>query len=313
MLSRIADSLFWMNRYMERTDGLLRTLRYGYIASFDVNKEEPFSWEPVLTVFSHQKKALRRKLAYKPNDVLRLLTHNTEEHNSIKVMVTRARENARGAQDHITKEVWEAVNQLYHTVNSVDLDKTIENGEQLTMLGHLIDESLSYYGVTDITMPRGSGWNYINLGRYTERCLQTLDIVDVEFSLLDYDMETAQHIAYWKNMLLCLSGYELYLKTYRTGNHNENIIDMAFFNQQFPRSIMYSLKRVGHYLQHILDENEHENKPIIERKMGKLYATIAFADLEEIKAKSLHVFIHSIKKQLFELHKLVGQTFFSYY
>ena len=88
---------------------------------------------------------------------------------------------------------------------------------------------------------------------------------------------------------------------------------MTFFNQQFPRSIMYSLKRVGHYLQHILDENEHENKPVIARKMGKLYATIAFADLEEIKTKGLHVFIDSIKKQLFELHKLVGQTFFSYY
>lgn len=313
MLSRIADSLFWMNRYMERTDSLLRTLRIGYIASFDVNKEEPFSWEPILTVFSSQTEEKCKELAYKPNDVLRLLTNNVEEHNSLKVMITRARENARGAQDHITKEVWEAINQMYHRINNVNLDAVIENGDQVTMLTSLGDDSLLYYGVTDITMPRGSGWHYMHLGRFTERCLQTLDMVDVEFSHFDHKLETTQHIADWKNMLLCLSGYELYLKTYRTGSHTENIIDMTFFNTQFPRSVIYSLKRLVLYLQNILDENEHDAKEVIQKKMGKLYSTIAYADLEEIKTQGLPVFIESIKKQLFDLHQIVGQTFFSYY
>jgi len=313
MLSRIADSLCWMNRYMERTDGLLRTLRVGYISAFDVNKEEPYSWEEVLSVFSHQDAAKRKELAYKADDVLRLMMHNTLEHNSIKAIVTKARENARGAQDHITKEVWESINSLYHKVNNVNLDQIIENGDQVTMLTSLIDDSLSYYGVTDITMPRGSGWHYMHLGRYTERCLQTLDTIDAEFSRHNYDLSSAPHVAYWKNMLLYLSGYELYLKTYRTGNHGENIIDMAFFNPQFPRSVSYSLKRLGIYLRHVLKESDHESKELIDRKMGKLYATIAYTDLQDIKDATLPVFINNLRGQLLDLNKLIGQTFFSYY
>ena len=313
MLSRTADSLYWMNRYMERADGLLRALRIGFISSFDVNKEEPFSWEPILTIFSHESKEKCKALSFKANEALTLLIQNVEEHNSLKVMITRARENARGAQDHLTKEVWESVNQMYHQVNNIHLEETIASGDQITMLGKMADNCLLYYGVTDITMPRSQGWNFMNLGRYTERCFQTLDIVEVKFKEMDFDLKDEQHVIHWRNMLLCLSGYELYLKTYRSGNHTENIIDMTFFNTQFPRSILYSIHRIRHYLEVVLKENEHPNNPLILRMMGKLHATIAYTDLQQIEKDGLKKFIRNLKKQLWDVTQLVGQSFFSYY
>lgn len=313
MLSRTADSLYWMNRYMERADGLLRTVRTGFIASYDVNKEEPFSWESILTIFSKESEESCKLLQYKANDVLHLLLENMNDYNSLKMMITRARENARGAQDHLTKEVWEAVNQMYHNVNNLDLSNTINNGDQITMLTKLSDDCLAYYGVTDITMPRSQGWNFMNLGRYTERCFQTLAIVGEKFKEMEYDLNDAQHIVHWRNMLLCLSGYELYLKTYRSGSHTENIIDMTFFNHEFPRSIIYSVNRVRHYLKNVLAENEHSNNEHILRVMGKFHATIAYSDLQHIQKTGLKIFISTLKKQLLEINQLIGQSFFSYY
>ena len=313
MLSRIADSLFWMNRYMERADGLLRTLRTGYIGSFDTSKEGSYNWQEALDIFSGLEEDQRHTVQPQTTAVLKHMLYNIEEKNSLKVMVTRARENARGAQDHITKEVWEAINQIYHRIISKDADEAMAEGAQVPMLDLLIEDSLMYYGVTDITMPRSIGWHFMNLGRYSERCLQTLDIVDARFSRMEYDTESAQHILYWRNMLLCLSGYELFLKTYRTGNHTENIIDMIFFNMQFPRSIFYSVKRIGHYLQKILDENKHEQTALLERMMGKLYSSVAYASREEIQEQGLKEYVHSIKEQIYELQHVVGQTFFSYY
>jgi uncharacterized alpha-E superfamily protein len=313
MLSRIADSLFWMNRYMERTDGLLRTLRTGYIASFDASRETAFDWQEKLDVFSAPAEGGPYKATGQMDETLRHMLFNVQEHNSLKVMVTRARENARGAQDHITKEVWEAINEMYHRINDEEVQETLTDGGQVPLLDILTEDSLRYYGVTDITMPRSLGWHFMNLGRYTERCLQTLDLMDARFRRMKYDINSAHHILYWRNLLLCLSGYELYLKTYRTGNHTENIMDMVFFNTQFPRSIYYSIKRIGHYLVKILEDNKDVDATEMERKMGKLHATIAYASRADIQEQGLEQFILLFKKQIAELQQLVGQTFFSYY
>lgn len=312
MLSRIADSLFWMNRYMERTDGLLRTLRTGFIASFDASKEKPFDWEEKLDVFAAATEG-RPNSDTSMNDILKYMLFNLQEHNSLKVMVTRARENARGAQDHITKEVWESINQIYHRVNDTDAAEMMTDGGQVPLLDLLTEDSLMYYGVTDITMPRSMGWHFMNLGRYMERCLQTLSLMDARFIRMDYDISSAQHILYWRNLLLCLSGYELYLKRYRTGNPTENIINMVFFNTEFPRSIFYSVKRIGHYLEKILAENKEVRADEMHRKMGKLYATIAYASLEDIQKEGIKDFMENIQRQVFDLQQLVGQGFFSYY
>lgn len=315
MLSRIADSLFWMNRYMERADGLLRTLRTGYISSFDASKEKPFDWQEKLDVFSagHEGKPYQATGSSPMNDVMKYMLFDTQETNSLKVMVTRARENARGAQDHITKEVWEAVNKVYHRINEANVDEMLADGGHVPLLDNLIDDSLLYYGVTDITMPRSMGWHFMNLGRYTERCLQTLGLMEARFSRMEYDISSTHHILYWRNLLLCLSGYELYLKLYRTGNPTENIMDMVFFNVQFPRSIFYSVKRIGHYLEKIFAENSDIQADEMKRRMGKLYGTIAYASQEDIAEQGLKDFIQSIKQQVGELQHLVGQTFFSYY
>ena len=129
MLSRIADSLYWMTRYVERADGILRMLRINFITSLDRGND--FSWQPVLKIFTYSDKATIEKLSHNSDDVLRFMIFNKENPNSIRNIVGHARENARGMQDHVTKEVWECLNSFYHKVNSDDIEKAIQRDEQI--------------------------------------------------------------------------------------------------------------------------------------------------------------------------------------
>ena len=117
MLSRIADSLFWLNRYMERADSLLRVIRTNYILSFDVIDSSDFHWRDILPTFTALDEETIKLNGENTASALQYLISDTKNLNAVKVLFVRARENARGVQDNITKEVWEQVNHLYHLVN----------------------------------------------------------------------------------------------------------------------------------------------------------------------------------------------------
>ena len=170
MLSRIADSLFWLNRYMERNDCLVRIIRTNYILSFDTDQRTDFSWKDVITLFSHSAE-VGKQHGENVATALKYLIADTKNQNSIRVLVSKARENARGVQDYITKEVWEQVNQMYHIVNRPGIEEMIAGSHSMEVIDQLDQCSILFYGVTDSTMPRGQGWQFLNLGKYIDSTL----------------------------------------------------------------------------------------------------------------------------------------------
>jgi len=106
---------------------------------------------------------------------LHFLILDSKNHNSLKGIITKARENARGVQDQITKEVWEQINTIYHYINQTSLKDKLAGPDAINTIDTLINCSDQFCGISDSTMPRGQGWNYMNLGKYTERCLLTSD------------------------------------------------------------------------------------------------------------------------------------------
>lgn len=313
MLARTADSLYWMSRYMERVDVILRVLSNGFYVSYDISDSQAFDWYSVIKIFCYLPEKKVIELSSDPNNILRHLLVK-DQSNSLKEMVTKSRENARGTQDLLTREVWEAINEIYHSMNGMDLEYAISNGEQMALLIKQTDECRIYYGVFENTMSRGEGWNFMNLGRFIERSIQTLNFTELQFkAYLKEENEEGSNILFWKNLLLNLSGYELYLKTYRGGNHMENIIDMIFLNGHFPRSLAYSLEKISTYITNILNENDNPNNKLITRKTGLLLSKIRYADIDSIKEKGVLSFMKETKAELYELSQLIGQSFFSYY
>ena len=162
MLSRVADSLYWMSRYMERVDGILRMLKINYASSQDDIQE--FSWKPVLKIFTYLEDPEIDALAPHTRDVLLFMVTGKDNPNSVLNIVTLARENGRSVQDHITKEMWQCLNDFYHSVRDERLVQWLDKEDPISILDVLIKQGLLYYGTADITMARGEGYVFINMG-----------------------------------------------------------------------------------------------------------------------------------------------------
>lgn len=312
MLSRIADSLFWLSRYMERNDCLIRMVRTHYILDFDAGSHSTFTWTDLMQLFASPLTGEQRLKGERTEDALTFLISEKSNSNSARVLVTRARENARGVQDNITKEVWEKVNQAYHIITQPDLIELVTGPRALEIIDQLEQSNTLFYGVTDSTMPRGLGWNFMNLGKFIERAILSIDVLNAHFAKFDHQLDQPQDLLYWKHLLISLSGYELYLKKYTRGQHNFNVIDHVVFNNYFPRSIIYSLDRVRRYLDFVANDTKMEGSSGLQKTVGRICSRVEFADLKMVQEQGLSVFLHTLRNDLIDFSNQLTRIYFSY-
>lgn len=294
---------------MERVDGLLRLMRIHYILWLDKELTGHKTWRPVLETFTY---ASDEKVATLENDIqatLKYLLLDTSNPNSLLQLLNKARENARGVQDHLAKEVWEEMNGMYHLINDAALPRMLSAYEAMKAIELFTKHSVSYTGVTQITMPRGTGWNFMNLGKYIERCLQTIAITEKELETISLEREN--DILIWRHLLLSLSGYEQHLKTYRTANYNYNVLHQVVLNENFTRSVMYSLKHTGVFLQRLTTRNDEESAHLL-RCFGRLHSKVEYMDLKMLEGASLERFLGELKDDLLHFERSASNYFFSY-
>ena len=309
MLSRVADSLYWMSRYLERTDGILRMLKINYASYQD--DMQGFSWKPVLRTFTYLDEEGADAIAHDSRAVLAYMVTDKENSNSVLNIITKARENARSVQDHITKELWQCLNDFYHTIRDEQLVKGLYSDDPVSILDILIKQGLLYFGIMDITMARGEGYCFINIGKYLERGAQSADILDVKASLLNYDF-TKTDTTYWKYLLLSMSGYELYLKTYRSGFEARNVIEQIVLNENFPRSMIYSVTRLHRYFERLKGERNKEAYQKIDFMIGKIRSKVQYSTVESIMYQGLHAYLSDLKEDLSEVGNAFNQYYFAY-
>ncbi|MBY0537031.1 MAG: alpha-E domain-containing protein [Chitinophagaceae bacterium] len=312
MLSRIADSMFWLNRYLERSEGMLRMLQTSYVLSLDKGPTGNNNWQPLIEIFTGLGKEGVVELMKNPNGAVQHLLLDPKNQNSLKVILNRARENARGMQDHITKEVWEQVNHLYHLINNPKIATQLTDGDSIAAIESMLKNCLLYTGITDSTMPRGMSWSFMSLGKYIERCLLTIELVDKQYKTIDYDFTNTKDILYWRGLLFSLSGYEFHLKNYRSNDYNYNVAHQVIFNPLFPHSIMYSLSRVKKYLDDVVKENNPTEKYALLKQFGRLYSNVEFADFEWIKRSGMPEYLEETRGNLLQFSRALSQSFFSY-
>jgi uncharacterized alpha-E superfamily protein len=160
-------------------------------------------------------------------------------------------------------------------------------------------------------MARGEGYNFLNIGKFLERGVQSADILDVKVSDLDYDLSRADTM-YWKYMLLSISGYELYLKTYRSGFEAKNIVEQIVLNIDFPRSILYSVNQLHRYFERFKTENNIEGFKKIDFMIGKIKSNVKYSTVDAILEEGLHNYLNGIKESLYEVANALNQIYFAY-
>jgi len=294
---------------MERADGILRMLKINYASSQDDLHD--FSWAPVLEIFTYLEDEQYDIIGNDSRTVLQYMVTDKENPNSVLNIVTRARENARSVQDHITKELWQCLNDFYHSVRDEQLSEWLNREDPISTLDILLKQGLLYYGTIDITMSRGEGYAFINLGKFIERATQSADILDVKFSDVNYDITTAD-TTYWKYLLMSISGYELYLKTYRSGFEAKNVVELIVLNRDFPRSVLYSINQVMRYFTRLRSDRNVESYQKIEFMIGKLKSKINYSTTDSILKQGLHEYLEEVKTELNEIGVTLNQNYFAY-
>jgi len=284
-------------------------LRINYASSQDDIQE--FSWKPVLRIFSYIDEERAAAIAHQSRAVLQYMVTDKENSNSVLSIITRARENARSVQDHITKELWQCLNDFYHTIREEQVSRGLQKDDPVTILDILIRQGLLYYGTADVTMARGEGYAFLNIGKYLERGVQTADILDVKFSDLNYDFDN-KDTTYWKYLLLSISGYELYLKTYRGSFDAKNVVEQTVLNRDFPRSILYSVNQLHRYFERLKDERNKEAYDKVDFMIGRIQSKVKYSTVESIMHQGLHAYLNGVKEDLYEVGVAFNQHYFAY-
>lgn len=307
MLSRVAESIFWMARYMERTNRMLRMLHTKYMSSQD--EISNFSWNSVLHFYSDKPESEYRQFEHDSAQVLAHLIIDRENDYSVINNITRARENARSVQDHITKEVWLCLNEYYHLVREKDIEEHIRFGDPITSLDLLIRHGMLYNGTVDITMAREESFNFLNIGRFLSRGIIVIDLLSIKLNEYEYDLQKHAEDPTWRFLLYSLSGYELYLKKNRGTLDAGRVIGHVLYNTEFPHSLQYSLNRLGRYFERLKTASQPASFDHLEFYIGRCSNNVKYSKpgTDPVQLKQ---FLQQTRNELTEIAFMFNKFYF---
>lgn len=306
MLSRVADAVFWTARYMERTDNILRALRTNYIASQDDISE--FDWQPWVRLYGPpEQTSVIEITSYR--DVINYLILSRQHDASVFSYIVRARENGRSIQDFITKELWQCLNDYYHLIRDPHTVQLLLHDDPVTAMDNLLRESTFFYGTVDTTMGRGEGYTFLNLGKFIERALQSLDLLSMQLEALPKG--TTESVQ-WKYLLYSLSGYEFHGKYYKNSLQTNDVINQVLFNIQFPHSVLYSLIQTERYFKRLEPNSQPDHFKEIEYSVGKVVNDLKYSSVHATEIQDLQEFFKRTREQVITIGQKLATLYFGY-
>jgi uncharacterized alpha-E superfamily protein len=307
MLSRVANNLFWMDRYIERSYGLLNLIKTNFNSTLDSGDYS--SWNNILTTYLGIDENQRFENYQDSLSIIKFILFDTNNANTHLNMIINARENARSVQEHISRELWLSVNKYYLHISNTDIINKYENDDPITFVNDLLLFNHIYYSVADITQERGNAYCFMNLGKYLERVVQSIDFISVRIKTMDLKNENIYESFFWKNLLVSIGGYQLYLKKYKSIFGLENIIEMIALNENFPRSIKYSVNKLHIHIERLYRFNNLKDNQLLFR-VGKLKNHLNYTTIENIKEEGIDAFLFYVQSELREISSIINKTFF---
>ena len=308
MLSRVADTIYWLGRYMERTNGMLQVILTQYISSQD--QAGDFIWGPLLEIYGELSDEEIKAIQTNSPKSLEYMMFSHENSASAYNNVMFSRENARGIQDHISKEVWQCLNDYYHFIRNDDLRKQVTTADPISTIDLLIKNGLLFTGTVDNTMTRGEGFTYINIGKFLERAIHTADITRIQMNSFTLNLQDNHESITLRYLLYSLFGFEIYLKTYKGNFTKKNVLDLILYNPEFPHSILYSMERLYKYFGRLNAESLPENYDRMEFLIGKTMNNIKYSQIDENDPLSLDAFLFQTRQDLFEISAAFSKYYF---
>jgi uncharacterized alpha-E superfamily protein len=312
MLSRDADSLYWMSRYLERAEHTARLLGVGLTAMLDQTAELAAPrWGRLLSALQVAPPADGPADAYV---ITRDLTFDPGKAASIVACVALARENARQVRQQISSEMWEQLNRFYLRVRATTPEQ-IWQGEPIEFYQAVKEGAHLFQGITDATMTHGEGWYFIQVGRYLERAGATAALLDAYFQPFLAATEgapAAMDFNDWVGLLKCCTAFEAYCKIHTADVQPITVADFLLLHGEFPRSVRFCADRIQRGLRAIAQSTGSKGAARADRLAGRLCAALDYGQVEEIMADNMHADLINIQRQCVGIHAAIYQAYVTY-
>lgn len=315
MLSRIGNSLFWMGRYVERAEHIARYMKVQYTSMLDapIVQSKDFVLESILNMGGMNSGYYHKHQQLQEDDVVDYVTLDEENPYSILSCIGSIRENARGARDVISTEMWEAINRFYHGMNDYTTKKL--HNEGVFRFSQKVEENAYIIkGYIDNTLVRSEVWRLIMLGIHLERAIQVAlilrtkvkDIAKIEPSKLGGPLEFFQ----WATLLKCAEAFDMHKRYYTSRPSRTNTLEFLIFSTAFPKSLAYNLSIVLKLVQEI-GFHEQKGKGSIDFMAGKVATQFQYQTIEDVDG-TMEVFLEKTISELFGLAQLLQSKYLSF-
>lgn len=334
MLSRDADCVFWIGRYIERAEATARMIDVHY----HYGLESPlvgatFRWSSILAISGQQAKFETSYAEQDERSILEFFAFDSNNPSSIACCLFNARENARMIRDQISSEMWECLNRVYLDYRKLNV-KSVMASSPHSFFQRVKDSSHLFQGITNRTLMMGETRDFHDAGRFLERADQTARILDVKYHDLlprfaaEVTALTEPHQSQsqgdpgsvggpvdlhgWLAVLKSVGAYEAFRKTYHQGVTPARVADFLILNPKFPASVRHSIGRIDGCLRRVSGNSSAGPANSAERSVGRLYQDLNYLSADEIIEAGLHEFLTDVQTRCIDIGNAIADTFLRY-
>ena len=312
MLSRVADSLYWMSRYLERAENTVRQLDVTMSLMLDPGgATAEIRWRRMMA-------ALGNPAGMEWNGSLEAMAHklvfDPVSPASVVFCVNGARENARQVREEISTELWQRLNRLFHQMHAPRAEMQFGAGIG-DLLASIVDGIHLFQGVGASTMIHGQGWQFIRLGRYLERAYATATLLEVyqpEFFHAQEREHTGYQYLELVGLLRCCTAFEAYCQVYTADIAPARILEFLLLNRDFPHAIRYCVDCIRHAIESIQRTGGRRPPEELTSGIGRLHAMLGYTSIGEILSADPAAFLHNIREQCLRIHEHIYRYYIQY-
>lgn len=300
MLSRVADALFWMGRYLERAEHVARVLDVTRAVLVDLDQVDP-------EAAKHQWRGALAALSL-PDAPAEKLLFDQNEPTSIVCNVSRARENARQVREVISSEMWDHLNQAYWSIHEAHA-RGVHESQLSQTLGGVISASFLWDGVADGTTARDTGWLFLKIGKFVERLDGTCRLVSGRAEGPPKGGSLSSENMHWIALLRTLCSMEAYKKLHPQRVDRKLVLDFLIFDSSFPRSVRYAAMAAADFAKRCAVIHGDRGKNV-ERAFGKIASHLEYADVTEVVGGGTSEFLQELLGELGDASGLLQRSYF---
>ncbi|MEM9825603.1 MAG: alpha-E domain-containing protein [Planctomycetota bacterium] len=308
MLSRVAESLYWMARQVERAENMARFLEVTQTFDLDQPGTEINPWWPLVQVTADTKKFEKVYGVANANNVRQFIAFDREYHSSMLSMLAMARQNVRSVRETVSSEAYEAINDLYQCVKTASRNPDSIADDFLNRVREL---AIQWTGVIETTLPRDLPWHFVNIGRLIERADKTSRILDVKyFQLLPQSQGVASAIddLQWATLLRACSGIEAYRRKHQFIRVNQ-VVEFFLFDTAHPRSVLACVRGLRDSLNAVVQLSNRQTESEACHAADALIEHLENHSAERVIAGGMHEFVDDLQTRLNAVGNALGNDY----